>query len=383
VASQASLKVLISGAALTMLEFDCSLKRGDFSLEVAFSVPSPGVTALFGRSGAGKSTVVALLAGLLTPARGRIALGDSVLLDTATGINVPAEDRAVGCVFQDARLFPHLNVRHNLEYGLRRIRGRQAPIRLETVVELLGLESLLARRIRALSGGERQRVALGRALLAQPRLLLLDEPLASLDAERRDEVLPYLDKLRGQLGMPMVYVSHEYDEVLRLAEHLVLLDRGREIASGPVREMCLSEHLHAIVGPKAVGTVLDGVVDQIDTRERLATIRCGELSLRVPDARLESGSRVRLHVPADDVLIALERPRQVSARNVLPVEIRRLENLNGSILVHMTAQGTALLARVTHSAARELGLKEGNRCFALVKAVATQGRRFDRRGAAP
>jgi molybdate transport system ATP-binding protein len=366
-----------------VLEFDCALKRGDFSLEVAFSAPSPGVSALFGRSGAGKSTIVALLSGLLTPARGRIVLDGTVLLDTAAGLDVPAEERAVGCVFQDARLFPHFNVRHNLEYGLRRVRGRQSPISFEAVVELLGLPALLARRSRELSGGERQRVALGRALLAQPRLLLLDEPLASLDAERRDEVLPYLDKLREQLGTPIVYVSHEFDEVLRLAEHLVLLDRGRRLASGPLGEMCLSEHLHAIVGAGVAGTVLEGIAESVDAAERLVTIRCGELSLRVALGQLEPGSRVRLYVPADDVVIALEAPRHVSARNVLPVEITRLEILDGSVLVHLAAAGTALLARITHSAVRELDLRAGKRCFALVKAVAAQGRRFDRRVVPP
>jgi len=366
-----------------MLEFDCSLKRGDFSLEVAFSAPSPGVTALFGRSGAGKSTLVSLLSGLATPARGRIVLEGTVLLDTASGINVTAEDRAVGCVFQDARLFPHLDVRHNLEYGLRRIRGREAPIGFDLIVDLLGLAALLARRIRELSGGERQRVALGRALLAQPRLLLLDEPLASIDAERRDEVLPYFERLRDELRVPIVYVSHDFDEVLRLADHLVLLDRGRMIASGSVREMCLSEELHAIVGAGVAGTVLEGTVERIDSGARLATIRCGELALRIALTQLEIDSRVRLYVPADDVLIALEAPRQVSARNVLPVEITRLEVLNGSVLIHLAAAGTSLLARITHSAVRELDLAPGKRCFALVKAVAAQGRRFDRRPAAP
>ena len=366
-----------------MLEFDCSLRQGHFSLEVAFSAPSPGVTALFGRSGAGKSTVVSLLSGLLVAARGRIVLEGTVLFDSAAGVNVPAEHRAVGCVFQDARLFPHLDVRHNLEYGLRRVRGRQAPIRFDAVVDLLGLAALLARRIRELSGGERQRVALGRALLAQPRLLLLDEPLASLDAERRDEVLPYLERLREQLGIPIVYVSHDFDEVLRLAEHLVLLDRGRIVASGPLREMCLSEELHAIVGASVIGSVLEGIADRIDAAERLATIRCDELSLRVALAQIEPGSRVRLYVPADDVLIALEPPRHVSARNILSVEITRLEILNGSVLVHLAVAGTTLLARITHSAVRELDLKAGKRCFALVKAVAAQGRRFDRRAVGP
>ncbi len=366
-----------------MLEFDCYLRRGAFDLEAAFSVITPGVTALFGRSGSGKSTVIALLAGLLEPERGRIVLDETTLLDTRAGLRVATEERAIGCVFQDARLFPHLNVRNNLHYGLRRVRGRPAPIRLDIIVDLLGLDALLERRVGELSGGERQRVALGRALLAQPRLLLLDEPLASLDAERRDEVLPYLERLRDELRIPIIYVSHDFDEVLRLAEQVVLLDRGRVSACGPLQQICLSEPLHAIVGPGVIGTLLDATVQRVPAEERLATVACNGLSLRVALGPIESGSRVRLYVPADDVLIALEAPRGVSARNVLPVEVARLEPLNGSALVHLTASGTPLLARVTHSAVRELELAPGKRCFALVKAVAAQGRRFDRRARAP
>jgi molybdate transport system ATP-binding protein len=367
-----------------MLEFDCHVRRRAFALEAAFSVATPGVTALFGRSGSGKSTVISLLAGLLSPERGRIELDGTKLLDTDARIDVPAEERATGCVFQDARLFPHLNVRNNLRYGLQRVRGRPAPIRFEAIVELLGLGTLLDRRARELSGGERQRVALGRALLAQPRLLLLDEPLASLDAERRDEVLPYFERLRDELKVPIIYVSHDFDEVLRLAEQVVLLDQGRVSATGPLQQICLAEPLHAIVGAGVIGTLLEATVRHVHATERLATLTCGALSLRVALGAIEPGSRVRLYVPADDVLLALEAPRAVSARNVLPAVLTRLEPLNGSVLVHLTAAASQpLLARVTHSAVQELGLTPGKACFALVKAVAAQGRRFDGRERLP
>lgn len=362
-----------------MLEFDCRLKRDGFDLDAAFSVATPGVTALFGRSGSGKSTVISLLAGLAAPERGRIVLDDITLLDTRTGLSVPAEDRATGCVFQDARLFPHLDVRGNLRYGLRRVRDRPAPIRYEAIVDLLGLDALLHRRTRELSGGERQRVALGRALLSQPRLLLLDEPLASLDVQRRDEVLPYFERLRDELRIPIVYVSHDFEEVLRLAEQVVLLDHGHVSATGPLQQICLSEPLHAIVGAGVIGTLLEATVQRVDADERLATVACGALSLRVALSAIERGSRVRLYVPADDVLIALEAPRAVSARNVLPVVVTRLEPLNGSMLVHLSATSQPLLARVTYSALHELDLAPGKSCFALVKAVAAQGRRFDGR----
>src|SRR5262245_32798533 len=199
-----------------MLEINCALERGSFQLDVAFEAPGAAVTALFGRSGSGKTTLMSVLSGLLSPERGRIALDGETLLDTARGINLPAERRALGYVFQDGRLFPHLSVRGNLNYGLRRAQQRPAQIGLSGVVELLGLGGLLERRVAGLSGGERQRVALARALLMQPRALLLDEPLASLDAARKDEVLPYFERLRDEHRLPIIYVSHSFDEVLRL-----------------------------------------------------------------------------------------------------------------------------------------------------------------------
>ena len=361
-----------------MLEFQATLRRETFELNVEFLAPSPGVTALFGRSGAGKSTVVALLAGLLTPERGRLVVEGQVLFDSAAGVNVPTEERAIACVFQDARLFPHLDVRANLRYGLNRVRGRPAPINEREIVELLGLVPLLERRVHQLSGGEKQRVSLGRALLAQPRLLLLDEPLASLDIARREEVLPYLERLRDEVRIPIVHVSHSFDEVLRLAEHVVLLEHGEVLASGSVAQICLEPALHAIVGESVMGSVLEGSVIGYDAEEGLATVKCDGLSLRVAVAAAPR-ERLRIFVPAGDVVIALEEVKDVSTRNVLPVEIVRLEPLEGSVLLHLRSGGRALLARVTHSAVRELRLADEVRCYALVKAVAAQGRRFERR----
>jgi molybdate transport system ATP-binding protein len=363
-----------------MLEFQATLRREAFELNVEFLAPSPGVTALFGRSGAGKSTVVALLAGLLTPERGRMVLEGQVLFDSAAGVNVPTEERAIACVFQDARLFPHLDVHANLRYGLSRVRGRPAPINEREIVELLGLGPLLERRVHQLSGGERQRVSLGRALLAQPRLLLLDEPLASLDIARREEVLPYLERLRDEVRIPIVHVSHSFEEVLRLAEHLVLLEHGEVLASGSVSQVCLEPALHAIVGEGVMGSVLEGSVVGYDAREGIATVKCDGLSLRVAVAAAPR-DRLRIFVPAGDVVIALGEVKDVSTRNVLPVEIVGLEPLEGSVLLHLRSSGRALLARVTYSAVRELGLAEEVRCYALVKAVAAQGRRFERRAA--
>src|SRR6186713_2743392 len=230
-----------------MLRVELRKRRGDFTLESAFSAPTPGVTAIFGRSGCGKSTLISLIAGLLTPDSGRVAVGDDVWYDSERQLSVDTRHRRMGVVFQDARLFPHLSVRANLDYGLQRLpKTAERPMKFDDVVSLLGLATLIERRTNQLSGGERQRVALGRALLAQPRLLLLDEPLASLDAARREEVLPYLEKLRDELAIPIIYVSHQFEEVLRLATHVVLMDRGKVLSQGSLDDLSLHPELRAI-----------------------------------------------------------------------------------------------------------------------------------------
>src|SRR5512138_1883746 len=242
-----------------------ALKRRDgFTLDVTIEVSTSGVVGLFGRSGCGKSTLVNIVAGLLAADEAHVEIDGVVLEDSRSGTRLPAERRRVGYVFQDARLFPHLDALGNLRYAQRRAHSVEPRISLDFVVHLLGLEMLLQRRVQKLSGGERQRVALGRALLSQPRLLLLDEPLASLDAARREEVLPYFEALRDRLSIPMVYVSHQFDEVLRLATHIVLLDAGKVIAQGSPSDISLRPELRAIVGPEAVGAVLDGTISAVD-----------------------------------------------------------------------------------------------------------------------
>ena len=239
-----------------MLEVSVLKQLPGFRLDATLTAPTPGVIAVFGRSGSGKSTLINVIAGLLTPDAGTVSLDGESLTDIRRGIVVPVERRRIGYVFQDARLFPHLSVAGNLRYGEQRRRAAPTFAGFDEVVALLGLEPLLPKKPRQLSGGERQRASLGRALLSQPRLLLLDEPLASLDVARREEVLPYLVALRDRLSIPMVYVSHQYEEVLRLATHLVLLDVGQVVAEGPVDEMSLYPELQSIIGPDLVGAVV-------------------------------------------------------------------------------------------------------------------------------
>ncbi len=352
-----------------MLDIDIQLARGSFTLNAQFQAPTPGITALFGRSGCGKSTMVNALAGLIPNGRGRIALDEAVWLDSTQGVNVAAERRRIGYVFQDARLFPHYTVRGNLLYGAPRdTTGTSSAF--DDVVQLLGLTSLLTRRPGVLSGGERQRVALGRALLAQPRLLLLDEPLASLDVSRREEVLPYLEKLRDHYAIPMVYVSHQFDEVLRLATHLVVLDQGRVVAAGNVGAVSLAPALRAIVGVDAVGAVVEGRVTGSDATQGLATVQIGPQSLlRVTNSALIPGQRVRLQLLARDLILAIEAPRGLSVRNQLPGKVVSITSDNGADLVAVDVGGATLLARISASATRELKLAPGAAVWALVKAV--------------
>jgi molybdate transport system ATP-binding protein len=351
-----------------MLQVDIRLQRGTFQLDTRFTAPVPGVTALFGRSGCGKTTVVNLLAGLIRQGEGRMSLGDEVWFDSARGICVPAERRHIGYVFQDARLFPHYTVRGNLLYGAPRDTVGTSTA-FEEVVGLLGLESLLSRRPGALSGGERQRVALGRALLAQPRLLLLDEPLASLDASRRDEVLPYLARLRDHFSIPMVFVSHQFDEVLRVATHLVVMDAGHVVAAGDVNAVSLTPALRGIVGPDAAGAVVEGRVVAIDAASELATIAIGDDVLRVASRSLALQQSIRVQLLARDLILAIEEPRGLSVRNQLRGRVRSITADGSGDLIEVDVGGVTLLARITAAATRELRLAPGTAVWVLVKAV--------------
>jgi molybdate transport system ATP-binding protein len=357
-----------------MLEVSIQKRRGDFTLDAAFRAPTPGVVALFGRSGCGKTTLVGVIAGLLEAEKGHVGIDGELWLDTTRGIDVAAERRRAGYVFQDARLFPHYSVRGNLLYGARRSRDAPTVIGFDEVVELLGLGALLDRRPGSLSGGEKQRVALGRALLAQPRLLLLDEPLSSLDAARREEVLPYLERLRDHCAIPMILVSHQFDEVLRLATHVVVMDAGRVVAQGSVTAVSLTPALRAIVGSEAIGAVVDGVVRRIDAG--LAEVTVGDGLLRVHCAHAVPGMAMRVQVLARDIILATQEPTGLSVRNRLRGTVRAIADDAGYDLVYVDVGDAPLLARVTRDATRELALAPGKSVWVLVKAVSTQGHAF-------
>ena len=334
------------------------------------------MVALFGRSGCGKSTAVNLIAGLLQPDRGRICSDGTVLFDADAGIDMPADRRQIGYVFQDARLFPHYSVAGNLAYGLRRAASRPEVISLEAVIALLGLHALLERSPRQLSGGERQRVAIGRALLSQPRLLLLDEPLASLDRARREDVLPYLERLRDQLSIPMVYVSHQYDEVLRLATHVVLMDRGRVLAQGSVPEISMRPELRALVGSEAIGAVLEGIVTAVDP-SGLAEVSLGNNHVQVDALGLALGQRVRLQLLARDLILSTEVPRGLSIRNRLQGVVTGIAPDDHFAALVSVDIGSGLLSiRVTAPAVAELALRPGLPVWVLIKSVTLQGHVF-------
>lgn len=345
------------------------LRRGDFALDVAFEAPTPGVIALFGRSGCGKTTLVHAIAGLLAPGEGRIALDDRVFF-AAGETNVPAERRRIGCVFQDARLFPHFSVLGNLRYGARRAPREAHRIELDDVVDLLGLRALLSRRPHQLSGGERHRVAIGRALLSQPRLLMLDEPLAAQDLARRAELLPYLERLCRGLRVPIVYVSHQFDEVVRLATHVVVLESGAVATQGSVAAMSRSPELRGIVGSDGVGAVLDGEVQSRDAASGLARIRIGAGSVGVAVEAASPGQRVRLHLLARDVLLALERPAAALAADVLEGTVASItRDSSQSLLVEVDVGGAGVLSRVAIGSTAAAGVVPGRRVFLLVNAA--------------
>lgn len=350
---------------------------GGFALDAAFRAPG-GVTALFGPSGCGKSTVLAAVAGLLRPREGRVALGGKALLDTRRGVSVPAERRRCGVVFQDARLFPHMSVETNLRYGLRRApRGAEGPS-FEAVVALLGIGPLLGRRPLGLSGGERQRVALGRALLSRPRLLLMDEPLAALDAARRAEVLPFLARLRDAAGLPILYVTHALDEVDALADTLVLLEAGRVVAAGPVEDLSARTDLPQLSARRDAGALIACAVAGHDSARGLTRLLFPGGELVVPLRPEPVGARLRVRARARDVAVATEPPRGISVHNVLPCRLEGIEDAGGhELFLRLRVGPTALLARVTRATPGRLGLAPGMALWALVKSVA-----FDRATAA-
>ena len=346
------------------------LARPDFALDVNLQLPGQGVTALFGPSGCGKTSCLRAIAGL-EHGQGQVQVNGETWQDDASGHWLPTHRRALGYVFQEASLFAHLDVRRNMEYGLR----RQPPVRqrvsLDQAVELLGLGALLTRLPHTLSGGERQRVAIARALAASPRLLLMDEPLAALDAARKAEVLPYLERLQRSLDIPVLYVSHSPDEVARLASHLVLLQGGRVMAQGPTAELMARLDLPLAHGD-AAATLVQGRVLAHDAQDHLLTVGFKGARIHLVSSRARAeGESVRLRVLARDVSLARTRASDSSILNLLPVRIAQLADEGpGQVLVALDAAGTTLLARITRRSCQTLALAVGDAVYAQVKGVA-------------
>lgn len=356
------------------LEVRIERRLDNFQIQVDFT-SEPGITALFGHSGAGKSSLINMISGLLKPERGQIVVNDRVLFDHQRGIDLPPRKRQIGYVFQQARLFPHLKVRRNLLYGRRFTHPRQRFVAFEQMVDLLGIEHLLDKRPPMLSGGERQRVSIGRALLTSPQLLLMDEPLASLDEARKSEILPYIERLRDQFQLPIIYVSHAFEEITRLADRLVVMANGKVAAAGPLTAVTGSLAAGSAMGRDQAGTVITASVERHDNTDGLSVLRCAGGRLSVPNLALAAGTPVRAHIHALDVSIALERPTGLSIQNILPARITRISQLAAAYTaVQLDAGSVPLLAYVTHKAARELALEPGQQVFALIKSVAIGGR---------
>jgi molybdate transport system ATP-binding protein len=349
------------------LEVSLTHRLAGFTLEAGFVAPA-GVTALFGRSGSGKTTVVNAVAGLLRPDRGRIVLDGVPLLDTSTGVNLPAHRRRMGYVFQDARLFPHLTVRQNLLYG-RWFAPRGPGADLGRVTTLLGIEGLLDRRPGTLSGGERQRVAIGRAILSNPRLLLMDEPLAALDEARKAEILPYLERLRDDLGLPILYVSHSVAEIARLATTVVLIEAGRVVAAGPAAEVMSDAAVAPVMGLREMGAMITARLEEQE-QDGLTRFATGGGPLWLPRVQAPVGAMLRLRILAQDVMLATERPARISALNILTGTVDHIHTGDGpGALVRLRVGGDVLLARLTRRSVQSLGLAPGQEVFAILKAV--------------
>ncbi len=350
------------------LSLEITHQMPDFSLSVSFEVP-PGITALFGPSGSGKTTVINAVSGLLKPDAGRIILAGEPIFDTSLRINLPPHKRRLGYVFQDGRLFPHLSVEKNLLYGQRFALQDEPGPSLESVSELLGISSLLQRAPGGLSGGEKQRVAIGRALLSRPRMLLMDEPLAALDEPRKEEILPYLERLRDQTDIPILYVSHSVAEVARLATSVVLLDKGSVIRSGPAEQVLSDPTTVRQLGLRQAGSVLSAAITAHHA-DGLTELTVSGGTLFLPKMDRPVGAKTRVRILAQDIIVAGSLPRDLSALNILPAEVTTVQPGSGpGVVIQMRSGSDHLLARITRRSAEKMRLKPGAHVFAVIKAV--------------
>lgn len=342
--------------------------RGDFVLDVELSVPERGISAVYGPSGSGKTTLLRAIAGLERSMVGRLEVGRELWQDEA--IFLPPHRRSLGYVFQEASLFSHLSVRRNLEYGYRRVSRSERRVTFDDAVNLLGVGALLERDPADLSGGEQRRVAIARALLTSPRLLLMDEPLTGLDLQSKSEILPYLDELHEELDLPVLYVSHLPEEVARLADYLVLLQKGRVLASGPIAEILTRFDL-PLSREDDAAAVIEATVIGHDERYHLTSLEFAGGVLQVARENLSLGRKVRLRVFARDVSLTTSRQENTSILNILEVGIEGLiEEGPSQVMVRLTAGGTPILSRITRKSAATLDLRVGRRVFAQVKSVA-------------
>ncbi|MBB3946272.1 molybdate transport system ATP-binding protein [Rhizobium skierniewicense] len=330
-----------------------------------------GVTALFGRSGSGKTSLIRIIAGLTRPDQAVLKLDDTVLADSANRVFTPCHKRRFGTVFQEARLFPHLTVEQNLHYG-RWFSGKTS-VEADSagIIDMLGIGALLKRRPEKLSGGEKQRVAIGRALLSSPRLLLMDEPLAALDEARKAEIIPYLERLRDETKIPIIYVSHSVAEVSRLADQIVVMKDGRIDAAGPAAEILSRPAFNAYLERREIGSILSGSVDAFDGAHGLATIRLRGLVLHVPSISAKVGHPVRVHIPARDVMLATVKPEGLSALNILKGRIADIVLLDdGMAMVHVNCNSDIILSRITRMSVERLALTPEMPIFAVIKSAA-------------
>ena len=356
-------------AGANTLKIDIKSRQGDFLLRADFTA-TPGLTAFFGRSGSGKTMLANTIAGLTQPMSGRITLGERVLYDSENRVFVPPEKRRIGYVFQDGRLFSHLSVQKNLDYGRRFLPAGVSPPNPEEISDLLNLSELLGRHTRNLSGGEKQRVAIGRALLSAPELLVMDEPLAALDAGHKGEILPFIERLRDDIGIPIVYVSHAFEEVIRLADTMVILDHGRTVASGDVESIMGRLDLRPLTGRYEAGAVLNVVVRGQDKTYGLTELSFSGGRLWVPGVDAPLGAALRMRIRARDVSLSLSRPTDTSILNVLSATVSEIAHGSGPQTEVLLDIGAPLIARVTRRSVEAMGLKPGKLVFALVKAAA-------------
>jgi molybdate transport system ATP-binding protein len=350
-----------------MIEIDVELTRGEFTLQAACSLQEP-VTGLLGSSGAGKSTLLGIIAGFIRPDRGHIRIDGACLFDSGRGIDVPMHQRRIGMVFQDNRLFPHLNVRDNLRYGLKLLHAGGKRFEYADIVELLEISHLQMQRAHQLSGGEKQRVALGRALLASPRLLLLDEPLASLDVHLKNQILPFLRRVRDEVSIPMLYVSHSINEVLYLTSQVALMQQGRLMGAGNFHDVIQDDRMLTLAHTLGLENVIRGVMAVPEEGAGYSTMLLGEQALHMPMVEGPEGGEVSVSIPASGIALSRERIEGITIQNQLPGIVDNIHVAAGRALVSVNVQGQTLLAEITPRALDDLQIRRGMMVYCLVKA---------------